>query len=159
MHRLRYRQIHLDFHTSEHIPDVGAGFNPDTFADTLAEARVNWVTLFAKCHHGLSYYPTRVGTMHPSLKIASSYKRCFIIALVLQAFFILLGLITFDHGQLSMWVILSLASYWIVALIIVVRRPQSPTLVDLAVIRSGFIVILFLVIAFTSMLWWLSGNS
>ena len=97
--------------------------------------------------------------MHPSLKIASSYKRCFIIALVLQAFFILLGLITFDHGQLSMWVILSLASYWIVALIIVVRRPQSPTLVDLAVIRSGFIVILFLVIAFTSMLWWLSGNS
>jgi len=64
----RFRQIHLDFHTSEHIPDVGAAFDPGTFADTLAEARVNWITLFAKCHHGLSYYPTRAGTMHPALK-------------------------------------------------------------------------------------------
>lgn len=64
----RFRQIHLDFHTSELIPDVGADFDPDEFADRLATARVNWVTLFAKCHHGLSYYPTKAGTMHPALK-------------------------------------------------------------------------------------------
>ena len=32
---LRYRQIHLDFHTSEHIPDVGAEFDPDNFVATL----------------------------------------------------------------------------------------------------------------------------
>jgi hypothetical protein len=65
---LRFRQIHLDFHTSELIPDVGAAFDADAFAETLSEARVNWVTLFAKCHHGMSYYPTKVGTPHPSLK-------------------------------------------------------------------------------------------
>lgn len=64
----RFRQIHLDFHTSEHIPDVGRDFDAEVFASTLEEARVNWVTLFAKCHHGLSYYPTRAGTVHPSLK-------------------------------------------------------------------------------------------
>ena len=64
----RFRQIHLDFHTSPQIPDVGAGFDPDVFGDTLAEARVNWVTLFGKCHHGMSYYPTVAGTVHPSLK-------------------------------------------------------------------------------------------
>ncbi len=66
----RFRQIHLDFHTSPEIPDVGAGFDADVFGDTLAEARVNWVTLFGKCHHGMSYYPTRtgLGKMHPSLK-------------------------------------------------------------------------------------------
>ena len=64
----RFRQIHLDFHTSELIPDVGAKFDADTFGSTLEEARVNWITLFAKCHHGMSYYPTRAGTVHPSLK-------------------------------------------------------------------------------------------
>ncbi len=64
----RFRQIHLDFHTSEHIPDVGAEFDADAFGNQLAEARVNWITLFAKCHHGLSYYPTKAGTLHPSLK-------------------------------------------------------------------------------------------
>jgi len=65
----RFRQIHLDFHTSELIPDVGAEFDADAFAGRLDDARVNWITLFAKCHHGLSYYPTKVGTVHPSLKI------------------------------------------------------------------------------------------
>ncbi len=64
----RFRQIHLDFHTSELIPDVGSGFDADTFGNVLTEARVNWITLFAKCHHGLSYYPTQAGTIHPSLE-------------------------------------------------------------------------------------------
>lgn len=65
----RFRQIHLDFHTSELIPDVGAEFDADTFGNVLDEARVNWITLFAKCHHGMSYYPTQAGAIHPSMKI------------------------------------------------------------------------------------------
>lgn len=64
----RYRQIHLDFHTAPQIPDVGADFNADEFIQTLLDAKVNWITLFGKCHHGMSYYPTQAGIMHPSLK-------------------------------------------------------------------------------------------
>ena len=61
------RQVHLDFHTSPLIPDMLIDFDPEVFADTLQDARVNSVTVFAKCHHGMSYYPTRVGEMHPYL--------------------------------------------------------------------------------------------
>jgi hypothetical protein len=43
-------------------------FNADQFVKTLQDARVNGVNVFAKCHHGMSYYPTKVGRMHPSLK-------------------------------------------------------------------------------------------
>jgi hypothetical protein len=64
---LRYRQIHLDFHTSEHIPGVGAAFDADEFVGTLKRAHVNSITIFAKCHHGWSYYPTKVGAPHPQL--------------------------------------------------------------------------------------------
>jgi hypothetical protein len=64
---LRYRQIHLDFHTSEMIPDVGKAFDPDAFVATFKSASVNSVTIFAKCHHGWSYYPTKVGAPHPQL--------------------------------------------------------------------------------------------
>ena len=64
---LRYRQIHLDFHTSEHIPAIGADFDAQTFVSTLKAAHVDSVTIFAKCHHGWSYYPTNVGTPHPAL--------------------------------------------------------------------------------------------
>ena len=33
----------------------------------LVAANVDSVTLFAKCHHGMSYYPTKVGKVHPGL--------------------------------------------------------------------------------------------
>lgn len=68
MKPLRFRQVHLDFHTSEWCEDVGGAFNGEEFAATLADARVNSINIFAKCHHGYSYYPTKVGTPHPNLK-------------------------------------------------------------------------------------------
>ncbi|UXN73261.1 alpha-L-fucosidase [Devosia sp. A8/3-2] len=64
---IRYRQIHLDFHTSEHIPGIGAAFDPDDFVATFKAANVDSVTIFAKCHHGWSYYPSKVGAPHPNL--------------------------------------------------------------------------------------------
>jgi len=64
---LRYRQIHLDFHTSEHIKGIGAAFDPQAFVGTLKDAHVDSITIFAKCHHGWSYYPTKVGKPHPQL--------------------------------------------------------------------------------------------
>lgn len=64
---LRQRQVHLDFHTPAEIPDVGVDFNASEFATTIQAAHVDSVTIFSKCHHGFSYHPTDVGTMHPSL--------------------------------------------------------------------------------------------
>lgn len=66
--RIPYRQIHLDFHTSPEIPDVGTEFCAEEFVDTLKNAHVNSINLFTKCHHGMYYYPTSVGTQHPALK-------------------------------------------------------------------------------------------
>lgn len=61
------RQIHLDFHTSPFIPDVGCDFDAVEFASTMQRARVNSVTCFAKCHHGMSYFPTKMGVSHPAI--------------------------------------------------------------------------------------------
>ena len=66
--KLPYRGVHLDFHTLPSVGDVGVDFDADTFADTLAEACVDFINVFAKCNLGMAYYPTRVGTVHPSLK-------------------------------------------------------------------------------------------
>lgn len=68
MKDLPFRQVHLDFHTSEHIPDVGADFDPDRYVATLRDAHVNSITMFARGHHGWCYYPTKVGKPHPNLK-------------------------------------------------------------------------------------------
>jgi hypothetical protein len=62
------RRVHLDFHTSPHIPDVAREFDAREFARTFKEAHINSVTVFAKCHHGMCYYPTKTGVQHPALK-------------------------------------------------------------------------------------------
>ena len=61
------RMVHLDFHTGPQVPDVGKDFNPKEFARTFKEARVDSVTVFAKCHHGHLYYETKHPARHPSL--------------------------------------------------------------------------------------------
>ena len=65
---LRYRQVHLDFHTSPAIPSVGERFSKEQFAEALKRGHVDSITLFSKCHHGYSYHPTKVNQMHPGLK-------------------------------------------------------------------------------------------
>jgi hypothetical protein len=62
------RQVHLDFHTSPAIPDVGADFDARAFARTMRRAHVNSVTVFAKCHHGHLYYNTKHPARHPGLR-------------------------------------------------------------------------------------------
>ena len=62
-----YRQVHLDFHTSPLIDEIGRDFDGKAFAETLQKAHVTGVTVFAKCHHGYSYHPAKAGEMHPHL--------------------------------------------------------------------------------------------
>ena len=64
---MRFRQVHLDFHTSEAIPAVGADFDKRQFQDALKQGHVDSITVFSKCHHGWSYHPTSANKMHPTL--------------------------------------------------------------------------------------------
>ena len=64
---LRFRQIHLDFHTGPWIGDVGVEFDARAFARTMKGASVDSVTVFAKCHHGHLYYDTKRAERHPGL--------------------------------------------------------------------------------------------
>lgn len=63
------RQIHLDFHTSEEIPQIAADFDPEAFAQTAKNADVSSITVFARCHHGWLYYPSKLfpELIHPNL--------------------------------------------------------------------------------------------
>ncbi|HVR69634.1 MAG TPA: alpha-amylase family protein [Vicinamibacteria bacterium] len=78
---LRFRQVHLDYHTSPHIPDVAAAFDPEEFVSTLVRARVDSVTCFARCHHGYIYYDTKrfPERRHPHLErnlLAEQIEAC-----------------------------------------------------------------------------------
>lgn len=70
MEELRFRQIHMDFHTSEKINTICSEFDADDFASTLESAHVNSVTCFSRCHHGMLYYNSKKfpQLIHPGLK-------------------------------------------------------------------------------------------
>ena len=62
-----WRKIHLDFHNSQHMPDIGAAFDADEFGDRLVQAHVDAIVVFAKDMHGYFYYPSAYGPIHPHL--------------------------------------------------------------------------------------------
>lgn len=64
---LRFRQVHLDFHTSPVINGIGTAFDKKQWQERLQMAHVDSITCFSCCHHGWSYHPTKVGAMHPGL--------------------------------------------------------------------------------------------
>ena len=70
MSTISYRQVHLDFHTSEFIPEIGSGFSKEEFGNMLESANVNSITCFGRCHHGWLYYPSQKfpELVHPNLK-------------------------------------------------------------------------------------------
>ncbi len=69
MNELRFRQVHLDFHTSPLIPGIGEDFDLDAFVARLKAGHVDSVTCFSRCHHGYIYHDTRFPNRHPHLKV------------------------------------------------------------------------------------------
>ena len=62
-----WRKVHLDFHNSKHVSKIGADFNADQWGDQLVSGNVDGIVVFAKDMHGLSYYPSEIGPVHPGL--------------------------------------------------------------------------------------------
>jgi hypothetical protein len=64
----KLRHLHLDFHNSPFIGDLAADFDPRALARRFKAAHVNSVIVFAKCVHGMGYYPSKVVDPHPALR-------------------------------------------------------------------------------------------
>lgn len=65
---MNFRQVHLDFHTSEKIEGIGKEFDKKQFQAALRAGHVNSITLFSKCHHGWAYHPSKANDIHPHLE-------------------------------------------------------------------------------------------
>jgi hypothetical protein len=62
-----WRKVHIEYHTSRHMPRLAEHFKPDEFGDRLLKAHVNGATVFAKDMYGYCYFPSAHGRMHPNL--------------------------------------------------------------------------------------------
>ena len=63
-----FKGIHLDFHTPEFLNEAVKGFDPTQWMETFLRSGADFINLFAKCHHGNSYYDTQAGHKHRGLE-------------------------------------------------------------------------------------------
>ena len=62
-----YRELHVDAHFGQ-LPAPYEGFDAENAATILKDAGFQMVSCFAVCNAGYSYFPTKIGFMHPGLK-------------------------------------------------------------------------------------------
>jgi len=91
-----WRKIHQDFHNSTHVPKIGAKFNADEWGDRLLAGNVDAIVVFAKDMHGLFYYPSKYGPVHPGLSfdlLGEQVKACRARKIAVYAYYC----VTWDH--------------------------------------------------------------
>jgi hypothetical protein len=63
-----YSRILVDNHITEDDPSFMSKFAPAQYAAMIKKAGVDSAMVYACCHNGNCYYPTKVGHMHSNLK-------------------------------------------------------------------------------------------
>ncbi len=94
--RRPWRKIHQDFHNSKHVPKIGARFDADEWGDRLVAGNVDSIVVFAKDMHGLFYYPSAFGPVHPGLSfdlLGEQVKACRKRGIAVYAYYC----VTWDH--------------------------------------------------------------
>ena len=80
------------------------------------------------------------------------------VSLVLQIVFGLLSGLMLDGGQLLQMWLFTMAAYWVGSIVMMIRRPDNPTKVDLFLIRWSFpVLFLFVTIPLSILIWRLRG--
>jgi hypothetical protein len=82
-----------------------------------------------------------------TLPLSPAYREAVWVALVLQVIATLFLLTILDGGTLAKVGGAAMAGFWIGAAVVMVRRPRSPSTLDLLYVRWGYIAMLIVGIA------------
>ena len=63
-----YARLLIDNHITEDDPSFMSRFDPSAYVDKVKLSGVDAAMVYACCHNGNCYYPTRVGHMHANLQ-------------------------------------------------------------------------------------------
>ena len=80
--------------------------------------------------------------MSSSNIISPSYKRPITVALIAQVLTALLSSLILDGGTVARICGIALVAYWGGVAVLIWRRPQNPTKVDLTLIQLGYFLII-----------------
>jgi hypothetical protein len=95
--------------------------------------------------------------MSYSLPISSGYRKPIFEAVALQVLLGLLSLLILDGGTTARICGIALVAFWGGTVILVCRRPQSPTRTDIGLIRFGYLPLVVAAFFLVHFIWTLRG--
>ena len=95
--------------------------------------------------------------MGTSLRISQSYRRPVFEAVGVQVLLGVLGLLNLDGGTTARICGIALIAFWAGAVVLVLRRPLSPTRMDIALIRFGYLPLLVVAFFLIHLIWTMRG--
>ncbi len=84
-------------------------------------------------------------------EISPIYRRSLVVAVCVQVMLLILGILVPDLGEWSRAVLLAVVAFWVVTLSVLIRRPCSPTRLDLMFVQYGYPLI-FVIFLFKQLL-------
>ena len=96
--------------------------------------------------------------MSSSNIISPSYKKPIIMALTVQVLVALLSGLILDGGTVARICGIALVAYWGGVAVLIWRRPQNPTKVDLALIQLGYFLVIVLAWFLVFGIWKMRGQ-
>jgi hypothetical protein len=87
------------------------------------------------------------------MKLCRDYRPALRDAVILQVVVVLLASMVLDGGQCLGYALVALLPYWAGALAIMLRRSATPTRLDLAAIRFGYLAVLAATPLVTAVVW------
>jgi hypothetical protein len=85
--------------------------------------------------------------------VSVAYKRALRATIIQQ---VIAGVLALGQGQTRHAALVAALAYWLSVVIVVARRPTSPTLGDILFVKYGFLVVLLIVLTAGSVYWaWL----
>ena len=95
--------------------------------------------------------------MTRALPISASYRQPIFGAVALQVLLGLLSLLILDGGTSARICGIALIAFWGGAAVLIWRRPQAPTRIDLELLRFGYLPVVLLAFFLVHFIWSLRG--
>ena len=95
--------------------------------------------------------------MSYSLPISPSYRKPVFEAVALQALLGLLSALILDGGTTARICGIALVAFWGGAAVLIWRRPQSPTRIDIELLRFGYLPLVVIAFLLVHFIWTMRG--
>ncbi|MBU8902309.1 MAG: hypothetical protein KOO69_06185 [Victivallales bacterium] len=87
----------------------------------------------------------------------NKYKKAIFFSLAYQMVLLLFSAMILDGGQCGQYMLVSMAGFWVSVIVLIIRKPWSPSKKDIFYIKWGFFLILFFVPLIMKFTWMLRG--